>query len=377
MLAYSTISQLGFMVAAIGTAGLGLVAGLFHMVTHAFFKACLFLSAGSVIHGCHHEQDMRKMGGLRKKMPVTFVCMLICTLAIAGMPLFSGFYSKDRIIQSAFAATNLDFHGGNAMATFALPLAAALTTFYMFRLIFMTFYGQPRDQQIYDHAHESPRTMTWSLIGLALGGLFVGHFWLIHPTDIMGGTTWFTDLVRWETMYPGVDLLQTNIAAFGGAAHIEHVYHGAHIPALAVSIFVLVLGLAIAIQMYLRAKWSPEKATNRLGLAYEWVRNKYYIDELVKHSIVRCTNWLARVQTWIDIHLVDGCVLLVGRIGKALGFIAAWIDQHIVDGAVNWTAQVTQAFGSVVRLFQTGRIQQYASFAVAGGILVAALHLLT
>ncbi len=150
------------------------MAGLFHMVTHAFFKACLFLSAGSVIHGCHHEQDMRKMGGLRKKMPLTFTAMLICTLAIAGTPLFSGFYSKDKIIASAWEVVL--GHGGwtGPFALVCLALAAMLTTFYMFRLIFMTFFGEPRDQHIHDHAHESPAPMVISLLALASLGLFGG-----------------------------------------------------------------------------------------------------------------------------------------------------------------------------------------------------------
>src|SRR6185503_3485040 len=147
VLAYSTISQLGFMVAAVGLGGV--VAGMFHMTTHAFFKACLFLSAGSVIHGCHHVQDMRLMGGLRKKMPITFACMLICTLAIAGVPYFAGFFSKDEIIKAGFLRV-LDartFDGWSLYALFALSLAAALTAFYMFRLIFLTFYGEYRGNQ--------------------------------------------------------------------------------------------------------------------------------------------------------------------------------------------------------------------------------------
>jgi NADH-quinone oxidoreductase subunit L len=141
VLAYSTISQLGFMVTAVGLGGV--VAGMFHMVTHAFFKACLFLSAGSVIHGCHHEQDMRRMGGLRRTMPVTFVCMTVCTLAISGAPFFAGFYSKDQILLAGWA--NLleaeHFSGWALYALLALALAAAMTAFYMFRLVFMSLFG--------------------------------------------------------------------------------------------------------------------------------------------------------------------------------------------------------------------------------------------
>src|SRR5688572_12151625 len=137
VLAWSTISQLGFMVAAVGLGGV--VAGMFHMVTHAFFKACLFLSAGSVIRGCHHEHDVRRLGGLRRKMPVTFFCMLLSTLAIAGVPLFAGFYSKDAVLQIAFERAAVDHGGAGLFAALALPVAAAFTSFYMFRLLFLTF----------------------------------------------------------------------------------------------------------------------------------------------------------------------------------------------------------------------------------------------
>jgi NADH-quinone oxidoreductase subunit L len=370
VLAYSTISQLGFMVAAIGTGGLGLVAGLYHMATHAFFKACLFLSAGSVIHGCHHEQDMQKMGGLRKKMPITFACMLVCTLAISGMPLFSGFYSKDRIIASTIDSTLQSFRGANFFAIFALAGGAMLTTFYMFRLIFLTFFGEPRDHHVHDHAHESPKAMTISLVVLATFAVLGGHVWLtgsLNPHH-----TWFTHLVDWKTMYPGVDL--------GGMNQIvvnSHNEHTGHTLALIVSIGVLVLGFTGALWIYGLKRLDPARITGALGEVYVAVKNKYYVDEFVSATVIAGTMWLARAQTWIDENVVDGVVLGVGRVNKALGFVCAWIDKHIVDGAVNWVAHTCQAFGSVIRLFQTGRIQQYVSFAVGGAILVAAFHLLT
>ncbi len=397
VLAYSTISQLGFMVAAIGTAGaavgtvgIGLVAGLFHMVTHAFFKACLFLSAGSVIHGCHHEQDMRKMGGLRKKMPITFAAMLICTLAIAGTPLFSGFYSKDKILASAWEVVL--GHGGwtGMFALVTLALAAMLTTFYMFRLIFMTFFGQPKDQHIHDHAHESPLPMVISLVVLACLGLFGGSAWITNG-DVLGKHTWFESLV-WHVdhesgeaeqfLYPGLDLSTMNIASAAearshDAAHVAHIGHDAHTKALIVSLTVLVLGVLGAVLLYLLGKISPATITARLGRFYHLVANKYYIDEFVDATVIRGTMVLSRSQRWVDENIVDGFVLLVGRINKTAGFVAAWADKNIVDGLVNLVGSVTTVAGSLVRLLQTGRIQQYISFAVAGGILLAAFHLLT
>ncbi len=373
VLAYSTISQLGFMVAAIGCGGLGLVAGLFHMVTHAFFKSCLFLSAGSVIHGCHHEQDMRKMGGLRKKMPLTFIAMLVSTLAISGLPLFSGFYSKDKIIQAAFTTVGLEFNGAYAFAAFALPVAAALTAFYMFRLIFMTFFGEPRDHHS-EHAHESPWTMTVSLLALATLGMLGGRFWLTN-LDVLGHhETWFEHLVSAAKLYPGVALLNTHVGH--AAEHVEHVQHAAHGWAMGISLVVASLGIFLAAWIYLLRKLDPARITQALGEVYRMVANKYYIDEFVNMTVIRATLWLAAAQRWFDEKVVDGLVNGVGRLNKGLGFFAAWFDQRVIDGAVNSVAALTQAFGSVVRLFQTGRIQQYVSFAVAGGLALIAWLLL-
>ena len=173
VLAYSTVSQLGYMMLALGVGGWA--AGLFHLMTHAFFKALLFLCSGSVIYGCHHEQDMTKMGGLFPKMKITALTMLVGVLAIAGMPLFSGWYSKDAILAQAFGfmSTHPDH-----MLLFILPLVTAgMTTFYMFRMWFMTFTGKPRDHHVYEHAKESPWVMTVPLIVLAIFSVCVAWGW--------------------------------------------------------------------------------------------------------------------------------------------------------------------------------------------------------
>jgi NADH-quinone oxidoreductase subunit L len=240
----------------------------------------------------------------------------------------------------------------------------------MFRLIFLTFFGEPRDHHVHDHAHESPKAMTISLVVLATFAVLGGHVWLtgsLNPHH-----TWFTHLVDWKTMYPGVDL--------GGMNQIvvnSHNEHTGHTLALIVSIGVLVLGFTGALWIYGLKRLDPARITGALGEVYVAVKNKYYVDEFVSATVIAGTMWLARAQTWIDENVVDGVVLGVGRVNKALGFVCAWIDKHIVDGAVNWVAHTCQAFGSVIRLFQTGRIQQYVSFAVGGAILVAAFHLLT
>ncbi len=460
VLAYSTISQLGFMVAAVGLGNV--TAGMFHMVTHAFFKACLFLSAGSVIHGCHHEQDMRMMGGLRRKMPITFACTLACTLAIAGTPLFSGFYSKDMILAAGFEGVLGHFNGWALYALIALSTAALLTTFYMFRLIWLTFFGEYRGAQqnhmysdmllahgrgghlIYhdalgrlhapkddpwptaehgspaheahastgahsvehghgqahaghahhghghhsahapqhDHGHhdhvvephESPLHMTLPLIVLALLGVFGGHFWLVQGDPLVHHEKpWFVKLASWERLY-GADVGAWASGAPSGAearAHLEHVAHQSHGYALTVSLVVLSLGFLASWWLYVRRRDLPGKFTRALGLVYEAVREKYYIDEFYQRTLIGGSLGLARLLSWVDRFVVDGLVLSIGRLGKGLGTLSAWFDRTFVDGAVNGVGALSQAFGGVTRLLQTGRIQQYAAFAVAGGMLAA------
>ncbi len=376
VLAYSTISQLGFMVAAIGTGGIGLVAGLFHMVTHAFFKACLFLSAGSVIHGCHHEQDMRKMGGLRKKMPLTFVAMLVSTLAISGIPLFSGFYSKDKIIQSAFMSWNLGHGGPAAWASVALPIAAMITAFYMFRLIFMTFFGQPRDHHVHDHAHESPLTMVIPLLVLATLGLLGGKFWLADFDILAHHAPWFVELNQPARMYPGIEL-QTGFELTKSAAVIEHAEHAAHTMAMTVSLLVAGLGIFFAWLLYQRRRFSPAAITAGLGEVYTTVANKYYIDEFAEATVIGGSVKLGRALKVVDEKVVDGIVVGTGRLNVVIAKITRWFDEKVVDGLVLLSGRLTESAGAVVRLFQTGRIQQYAAAAVGLGLLLAAWLILS
>jgi len=428
VLAWSTISQLGFMVAAIGLGSV--TAGLFHMVTHAFFKACLFLSAGSVIHGCHHEQDMRLMGGLWRKMPITFACMLTCTLAIAGIPLFSGFYSKDMILMAGYERLLEPEHsGGTALfATLALSAAACMTAFYMFRMIFLTFFGEFRggeqggmykaelvahgrggyivyhddlgkpqhsgDLRLHAHGHgahghddhghgghaqahvphESPLNITLALAVLAFFGLFGGHFWLLQGDPLLHHSKpWFVQAVSESKLY-GAEVGEWLAPEPIGEAAVqaaEQLEHSAHSSALYTSLFVATSGIALAFLLYfLRRTWAPRIAS-ALGLLYRTVRDRYYMDELVRVTVIRPSFALASFSAAFDRVVVDGLVNLAGRTGRGLGFFSAWFDRTFVDGAVNGVGAVTQVFSSAVRLLQSGRVQQYAAFAVAGGLLAA------
>jgi len=406
VLAWSTISQLGFMVAAVG---LGHVtAGMYHMTTHAFFKACLFLSAGSVIHGCHHVQDMRLMGGLRTKMPVTFACMTICTLAIAGFPLFSGFYSKDQILLAGWVGVmDIKHFGGTSLfALVALALAAMMTAFYMFRLIFMTFFGEYRgDMKTHMYSdmiavegvegpephheqheagghghgdahghevHEAPlikNPMTKALVLLSV---------LAVPGIAMIFDGWFNGLVSFHSMYPhGIAEWVGEKVSVGIADHDSHLAHAAHTRALIVSLIVASAGIFGAYYLYHRRRDLPAKITGALGVLYTTVRRRYYIDEIADAAVIRPTVRMAYVMKWIDEKIVDGFVLLVGQINKQGGFLSAWFDRIFIDGAVNAVAHVSQVFGAAFRLLQTGRIQQYAAFAVGGALLTAAWMILS
>jgi NADH-quinone oxidoreductase subunit L len=465
VLAWSTISQLGFMVAAVGLGSV--TAGMFHMVTHAFFKACLFLSAGSVIHGCHHEQDMRLMGGLRRKMPVTFACMLICTLAIAGIPFFSGFYSKDMILMAGYEQLLEPEHfGGTALfATLALSCAAFMTAFYMFRMIFLTFFGEyrghsqggvyraqlvahgrgghivyhddlgkagnPSDLRLHaqaaahtghghedhghaaprhgghdahghaghghehdhghghevhgheDHGHaghghahephESPLNITLALCVLALLGWLGGHFWLLGDPMASHTKPWFVQAVSERTLY-GAEVAEWIAPQPVGEAAIEHAHHvehTAHSRALYTSLFVATSGILLAFLLYVAKRAWPPRIARSLGLVYETVRDRYYFDELVRAAVIEPSFAIARGLALFDRVIVDGLVNLVGRTGRGLGFLSAWFDRTFVDGAVNGVGAVTQVFGSAVRLLQSGRVQQYAACAVAGGLAAA------
>jgi NADH-quinone oxidoreductase subunit L len=299
VIAYSTCSQLGFMFVA---AGVGVYSvAMFHLLTHAFFKAMLFLGAGSVIHGMHHEQDMRNYGGLRHKMPYTFYAMLIGTLAITGVgiPLtmigFAGFVSKDAIIESTFAA-------GAGYAFWALVAAALMTSFYSWRLMFLTFWGSPRgDKHTHEHAHESPTVMLVPLAVLAVGSVLAG---MVFYGPFFGSTDQVRD-------YFGAAIFMAEGNDLISEAH--------YVPGwVKVSPFIaMLLGLGLAYMFYIRDTSLPKRLAETFPGAYQFLLNKWYFDEIYEFLFVRPTKFMGRFL-W---KKGDGAVIDGGINGLAMGII--------------------------------------------------------
>ncbi len=315
ILAYSTLSQLGYMVMAVGCARPD--AGMYHLATHAFFKALLFLGAGSIIHALHHEQDIWKMGGLASRLPVTYWTFVAGTLALCGVPPLSGFYSKDGIL----AATE------SRPILFGLAvLVAALTAFYMARLFFVALRGAPRSHGV-EHAHESPGVMLWPLRLLAVASVLAG-FWGIDGAlrAVLGpgsGTGHGVD-AGW---------LATALAPFG------------HAPMAAfMGLFATVFGFVLAFSLYGNSP-QEDPLPSKLGVFSEWMRDRFYFDEIYDF-LIRVTH-------------------------DAMAGLADWVDRWLVGGlAVKGTAGSVDLAGRVLRLVQTGNLQTYAFLAAAGLVLV-------
>ncbi len=351
VLAYSTISQLGYMIAALGIGAY--VAAAFHLVTHAFFKALLFLGSGSVIHGMEHgvlhtgahidPQDMNNMGGLRKKMPITFWTFLIGGFALSGFPLVTaGFWSKDEILADAFAHAPLVF--------IALALAALLTAFYTMRQITLTFLGEPRTEAA-DHAQETPWTMTVPLIVLAVFAVTAGWVGIPEHFPALGGL-----LPNWFHEFVSGTLLES-------------------FPALPFSIWPLLTSLVVALGgLYLGwltyrkfAAGATDPLQQALPGLHRVLKNKYYIDELYDATFVRFATWVSDTFTsaWMDRGVIDGFLHLVARMAFSLGGIFRnYIDKPVVNGAGDLVGESAKRFGRFLRPIQTGRIQQYMIIAL-------------
>ena len=329
VLAYSTISQLGYMFLGCGVGAFA--AGIFHLMTHAFFKALLFLAAGSVIHALSGEQDMRRMGGLRHKIPWTYWTMLIGTLSISGAPLFAGFFSKDKILFE----TAVSPYGGKMLWLIAL-IAALLTAFYMFRLVFLSFHGTPRFDEQETHVHESPRNM---LVPLAvLAALSVGGGWMAAPA-LLGGTNHFE---KFLAPVFGAELRQTADTHAGPEQELL---------LTSIAIGVALAGFFVAWWFYIHRPQTPERLAESFHAPYQLLLNKYYVDELYNWLIVRPTVWISTFFLW--------------RV----------VDEGAVDGSVNGLAHVARRLGERVRQVQSGNTRSYAAWVVVGAVFFTVLML--
>jgi NADH-quinone oxidoreductase subunit L len=356
VLAYSTISQLGYMVMALGVGAW--TAAVFHLFTHAFFKACLFLGAGSVSHGAHHTFDMMKMGGLRKYMPQTFITFVIASVALAGLPPFAGFWSKDEILVGAFNGQESAYP---IMLVMGL-VTAALTAAYMTRTVYLTFFGEYRGEGT---PHESPRLMTvplWILAGLAavIGLANLPGFFAKGPLD--GFAHKFETWVQPATEgFPEIE-----VAEFS--------------PGLALaSIAVALLGVAIGYAYYFRER-GPRGLTDRSGLArvgYRFLENKYYLDHLYTDVIVGTIKGpIARATYWFNQNVIDRVVDLAGTSSVWVGRqLYRYVDQGAIDRSVNAAGAGAEESGQVLRRIQTGRVQQYGVLLFGGAFLLAAIFI--
>ncbi|HEY3489117.1 MAG TPA: NADH-quinone oxidoreductase subunit L [Candidatus Deferrimicrobiaceae bacterium] len=385
ILAYSTVSQLGFMVCGLGVGGY--TAGLAHLVTHAGFKACMFLGSGSVIHAVH-SQDIFDMGALRKKMPITFATFLIGTLSISGVPFFSGFFSKDMILGDALAFAMLN---PQHYALFILPLVTAgMTAFYMFRLVFITFFGEPRDHHKFDHAHESPFNMAFPLVVLALLSFaypFEHNDWfkklIVKPQSAVvlphgSGHGEAAKVEAAPAVAPaGMEHSAATAPEAAGmsaeekehAEHVAHVTHLAHGRAMICSLIVAGAGILLAIVVYILGWIDPAKVKAACLPLHTFLANKWYFDELYAMTVIAGTMWLARLMALFDQKIVDGLVNLVARINLWACRFVGRFDNLVVDGAVNGVASATIGGGTVLRRIQTGKIYHYV-FVLIGGVVV-------
>lgn len=346
VLAYSTISQLGYMIAALGIGAY--VAAAFHLFTHAFFKALLFLGSGSVIHGMEHgvlhtgehvdPQDMFNMGGLRKKMPVTFWTFLVGGLALSGFPILTaGFWSKDEILADAFGH-------GHLVVFITLALAALLTAFYTMRQITLTFLGKARTEEAH-HAHEIHWTMTLPLVILGIFALAAG--WIGIPADFLGlklPENWFHGFVG-STLLEHPEALTFNLVPF--------------LTSVVVSLTGLFLGWWV---YHKQAAGAADPLQQPLGKIYIVLKNKYYFDELYQRIFVRPAYWVAETFTnaWLDRGVIDGFLHGVAQVAFSLGgMFRNSFDKPVVNGIGDFIGEGTKKLGRAIRVIQTGRVQQY------------------
>jgi NADH-quinone oxidoreductase subunit L len=345
ILAYSTISQLGYMMAGLGLGGVAV--GMFHLITHAFFKALLFLGAGSVIHGCHDEQDIRKMGGLKSDMPLTFLTYAIGMLALCGFPLvFSGFWSKDGILEAAH-------HWSLSQTPFyLLVFGALLTAFYMTRQVCYVFFGYNRGEK---HAHESPRVMTRPLAILAVFAILLGF---------IGTPAW-----PWFHAF-----LENRAVAFDLHAFSE--------PGLGLlmltSSLVVFLGLGLGWRLYGNKSPKPE-APDVLEKSAPWfwkpLRDRLYVDEFYGVTVVAFYKWWVRVADWLDRRVWGGIVALVAWLFGLWARLNRFLDVHWVDGSFDKSCEELSSGGGLLSRVEGGRVQNYLRILAAAIVVLTAILL--
>jgi NADH-quinone oxidoreductase subunit L len=363
VLAYSTVSQLGYMFLAAGVGGF--IAAIFHLVTHAFFKGLLFLASGSVIHALGGEQDMRKMGGLAPHLPITSRVFFIGAIAIAGIPPFAGFWSKDGILADAFKS-------GHHILWFIGVAGAFMTAFYMFRLIYLTFYGGSRvDPEVLHHVHESPPVMTVPLIILAVlsvvGGLLLG----------------FPPEHGWIHRFLGAVVGHGVIHTAGGLAEAasameEHggggAFHALDVLLMLISITVGALGWGLAWFLYTKRTDIPDRLAEKYKDIYELLLNKYWVDEFYEFVFVRGTKALAQALWGFDERVVDGAVNGASQLVIESSDKSSQFDLQTIDGSVNGLSVVIQFGARAFRLLQTGFVQNYVLAMVLGLFVIVTAY---
>jgi NADH-quinone oxidoreductase subunit L len=341
VLAYSTVSQLGYMFVGVGVGAYG--AGIFHVFTHAFFKACLFLGSGAVLHALHNEQDIRRMGGLRKVMPWTFWTFVIATLALAGVPPLAGFFSKDAILWEALSRHNEVWPWLPRFLWVLLVAGAFMTAFYMWRLVSLVFLGEFRGpHSVLHHAHEAPWAMRMPLVVLAICSIGVGFFGVPH---FLGGSN---KIEHW--LEPAVTAgyvaseheSDSGHETTGGEHEVAHESAAAEWGATAVALAAGLGGLALGHFFYRVRPDLPAKVAARVPAVYRLLAGKYFVDEIYGALIVRPFQWLSDRILW--------------RI----------IDVRMIDGLVNLLAGFTKAFSYLFRFFQSGYVQTYVLVVVLG-----------
>ena len=371
VLAYSTVSQLGYMFLAMGVGAFG--AGIFHLYTHAFFKACLFLGSGAVIHALHGEQDIRNMGGLKAGLPITYWTFLIGSLAIAGVPLLAGFFSKDEILYETFA------HGHIILWTIGI-LTSLLTATYMFRLVFLTFHGarrhdapapahpeeeEPAGHGVHDadaahaapshhapsnHLHDAPAAMALALVVLALGSVLAGYLGVPHAlggNNALGAWLAPSFAARGATTLADAQVGEVGETGAAGEAGGE----GLELSLMVVSSIVALAGIGLAAFVWLKRREIADRAAATFPGLYRLLLNKYYVDEIYDATVVQPIRIVSQEGLWRG------------------------VDVHIIDGAVNGTASIVDGSSSLLRRLQSGSVRAYAGSLFIGVVLILGYYL--